>query len=208
MKFKLIFFTLLFCIFGGFHLSARTIDKLDIISNSITELVNLKFAQQIEEEIQLIKKTKEKNNKLKELESIQTTQDKLLYLNSTNMEEINKFVLTSIEDAGSSIIEKDNAVSFFMKGDKKQSKEVVLYLFMDDECIGAGTNSKGLQCIHYIDDNEKTLHTISIVEGVSGEKKLKQFVVYSSSVHFGVKTKYVFKETFSRGIISKLQIIN
>lgn len=208
MRNKLIIFTLLFSLFGGYHLSAYTVDKPDILSNSITELINLKFAQQVKEEIQLIKKTKEKNRKLEELESIQTIQDKLLYLNSSNMEHINKFVLTSIEDAGSSIIEKENAVSFFMEGDKKQSKEIVFYLFMDDKCIGAGSNTKGLQCHHYIEENEKTLHSITIVEGILGDKKTKQFVVYSSSVHFGVKTKYIFKGTFSRGIISELQIIN
>lgn len=172
----------------------------------VSELINDNFIRQINIDLQDLS-TQALGKKRSELKKMRTTLDRLLYLNASEVDKVNQFVLSSIEDTGPASVNDDSNILFFMNGVKKPHTESVLYIFVDGSCVGAGSSSKGFNCTCFYDDSDTSMHELVIIQGVQNNKRTR-LTVYSSPALFSIKKKYVFEGILNKGIISELLVID
>lgn len=172
----------------------------EIVARSVSELIDMKYTRQMDEELQSIKKDKDREKQQSEMKKIQTSQAKLYRLNAASLKDVNGFVLSSISNA-KPVGETEDVVSFYMPGMGETRKEWVYYLFLDEHCIGVGSAYKGIRCVYPADAFEKTLHTLKIIAVLQNDKQTKTDAL-SASIHLGIKKHYLLSGLMSLDIIN------
>lgn len=187
---------------GGDATVAQNKDKS--LSEVLNQLVDMKFVQQVQNEMSFQKKKKSKDKLTGKIDGISTDYDKFLYLNGEAVSELDKFVLSSVAKSGSAPDRKDVATIYMSP--VTSSLEAVFYIFLDGKCIGAGSCTKGINCYYPIGDSEESVQNLTIVESIPAYKQKN--TVFSSSVHFGIKNNYVFSAAVRGKVVTELNVKN
>lgn len=164
------------------NISAR--NSFGQLSDAVKTLTESKFYEQDD-------KTAKKK---KGGSAIASTLDKFLGLNPSNLDEICKFVSMSCSNVGLEQPEYGNDyITLFLPTPLTPHKEdYSILLFLDKECVGAGTRNKGFySCIeNTLYDN--SFHELTLV-GIS-HKSMETVRLYQSTVQFGLKLNYIFSQ--------------
>jgi hypothetical protein len=107
-------------------------------------------------------------------------------LNSKEREDVHKYIISLATDAYKFTPMDQDYVTFFCQ--KVNASERPLLLFLNEECIGIGTRSKGFFTAIPKDKYEESIITFS-VWGSTGKEVIR---MSSTPVNFNYKTEYTF----------------
>lgn len=164
------------------------------ISEAVSALTESKFFEQSRKEVEDAKKKDEVQAKI---QAIRSLYEKLYYLNSGNLAEIAKFVSGACSMTGLNIpADNEGKVVFFMPTSQNNKEDSVIILFVDGNCVGAGTLYKGFYSSIDPAVYDGGFHEIEII-GVS-LKNNEKTALYKSTAQFDIKRQYVFSAEFRR----------
>lgn len=176
----------------------KAVNSYGRISEAIASVISSKFKSQREEESASGKKKKTSAD-------YATVYDKFNYLNWKNMPDIGKFVSSTCSSAGLNVPKDAGEIVLFMPAAAKPSLyDSVIYIFIDDDCVGAGTLNKGFYASLEESAADTGFHNLVIV-GVH-EKQPVRTVLYSSTVQFEIKGTYIFSPKLSGAFLKELSL--
>jgi hypothetical protein len=114
----------------------------------------------------------------------QTDLERYKHIKSKGKEEIHKYIISLATNAIKFTPADKNQVTFFCK--KVNDNELPLLLFLNEECIGIGTRSKGFFTTIPKDKYKDDSSTFSVWGGTGNN------ATFSTPVNFNYKTEYTF----------------
>ena len=176
-----------------------------IMTKAISDMIERKFSQQISEEKGKIKKPKEQDYFEKKISAITTLLEKLNYLNNEAISDINKFILSSLSPSGNQAPSTDaSSVSFFLPMNESY-QDTIIYLFVDGQCVGIGSDLKGLYSKWEMKSFSSSFHQLVII-GSNAKTSFKK-KLFESEVLFDVRNEFVFIRNPRTGLIKDLGLL-
>lgn len=157
-------------------------------AKSFSDFISMKYEEQIAESLSAAKNEKQRVKILQDHTSVSSTLEKITALDAIRLDALNSFVSSMSVQA--SMPTADSGIVVYLNPTPIKHN-YLLYLFVDGDCLAAGTVSKGLSCLHPLDVFKEGFHSMLIL-ACSEEKPEKMLEVFSSTVHFGLKSTFLF----------------
>ena len=175
------------------------------VTATITEMIERKVAQQVEEERSKLKKQKDIDAFNTKIDALLSTFDKWNYLNINSLNDLTKFILSSLSPAGDRVpkVEKGE-IFFFLPMRGSVNVDSVFFLFLDGQCIGIGSDEKGFYSCWNADSFSSSFHKL-VVMGVNPKTGFKK-ELFESEVHFDMRNDFVFSREPMFGPVRLLKL--
>lgn len=180
------------------------------LSESVTELVTLKYNEMIVKNGQEAtgrKQSNRNNTILYDQRNSASTLVSLLALEKEDVTSMNSFVNAVLNMTPELHSFPKDVISFYLPPIQKElgENDAMFYLFIDEECFGVGSASKGLYSSIPCNCFDDGLHHLLIV-GSQVEEGLPLVDLFSSLVLFDIKDTYIFSIVTNRKSIAELKL--
>ena len=162
-----------------------------VLAKPVTDFVSMKYSEQVSEALNAAKKEKDRQRIQEEGRTNQKTINKLSALNAARLTDLNTFISSMSSPVVMPSDEVGSDILVYVSPAESQ-KEILLYLFLDGNCYGAGTLTKGLISQIPSDVFADGLHEMVLIASCA-EAPVPLIRAFSSTVHFGVKTNFSFE---------------
>ena len=173
------------------------------MTEAVAGMIEKKFVAQVNEELNKLKSQKKKDALLEMTSSITTPLQRWQYLSEDAISELNSFILAITRTVGMrKPMAEINQFSFYLSSREDVDDETVLLLFMDGQCVGIGSDSKGFYSCLEKEGYASHISQLVIMAVREGNKEKKE--LFKSEISVDLRNDYEFERDLHRDIIRAL----
>ena len=167
------------------------------MTEAVAGMIEKKFVAQVNEELNKLKSQKKKDALLEMTSSITTPLQRWQYLSEDAISELNSFILAITRTVGMrKPMAEINQFSFYLSSREDVDDETVLLLFMDGQCVGIGSDSKGFYSCLEKEGYASHISQLVIMAVREGNKEKKE--LFKSEISVDLRNDYEFERDLHR----------